>query len=73
MVASTASRVETVKEMLKATDLSEKYIVTIITGCDANPAETEEIIAHIAENYPDIETDVVEGNQEVYSYILSLE
>ena len=73
MVASTNSKVETVKKMLTGTDLSEKYIITVITGVDALPNETEEILAFISENYPDIETDVVDGQQEVYSYILSLE
>ena len=73
MVASTNNKVETVKKMLTGTDLSEKYIITVITGVDALPNETEEILAFISENYPDIETDVVDGQQEVYSYILSLE
>ena len=73
MVASTNSKVETVKKMLTGTDLSEKYIITVITGADALPNETEEILTFISENYPEIETDVVDGQQEVYSYILSLE
>ena len=73
MVASTNSKVETVKKMLTGTDLSEKYIITVITGADALPNETEEILTFISENYSDIETDVVDGQQEVYSYILSLE
>ena len=73
MVASTNNKVETIKKMLTGTDLSEKYIITVITGVDALPNETEEILAFISENYPDIETDVVDGQQEVYSYILSLE
>ena len=59
--------------MLSNTDLSEKYIITIITGIDALPNETEEIVAFINENYPDIEIDIVDGQQDVYSYILSLE
>ena len=73
MVASTNSKVETVKKMLTGTDLSEKYIITVITGADALPNETEEILTFISENYPEIETYVVDGQQEVYSYILSLE
>ncbi len=73
MVAATTSKVETVKAMLEATDLSEKYIITLITGMDVDQEETKEILTYISENYPDIETDIVEGNQEVYSYILSLE
>lgn len=73
MVASTPNKVETVKAMLKATDLSVKEIITIISGADATKEETEEVVNYINENYPDIETDVLEGNQDVYSFILSIE
>ena len=73
MVASTPSKIDTVKELLEKTDLSMKEIMTIITGFDAINAEVEAIKQHIEENYPDIEVNIVEGNQDVYSYILSIE
>ena len=73
MVASTANKVETVKAMLKATDMSVKEIITVIYGADATREEVDEVIAFINSEYPDIETDVIEGNQDVYSFILSIE
>lgn len=73
MVTSTSSRIETVKDLLNKTDLSLKEIITIISGYDATNAEVKEIQDYIEENYPDIEVNVVEGNQDVYSYILSIE
>ena len=73
IVASTPSQVETVKAMLEATDLEEKEIITIITGLEATKANTDEIKEFIENEYPHIELDVVEGDQDIYSYILSIE
>ena len=73
MVASTSSKVETVKALLSKVDLSMKEIMTIITGYDAIKEEIDVIKDYIEENYPDIEVNIVEGNQDVYSYILSIE
>ena len=73
MVASNKDKVESVVQLLKASDIVDKEIITIIKGIDATEEETDKIVEYIEENYPDIETDVVEGNQEVYSYILSIE
>lgn len=73
MITSTSSKVETVKQMLQKSDISLKEIITIITGYNAESSETDEIVGFINEFYPNIEVDVVEGNQDVYSYILSIE
>jgi dihydroxyacetone kinase-like predicted kinase len=73
MIASTCDKVQTVKEILNATDLSEKEIITIIKGKEATDEEVEAVVEFINESYPDIETDVVDGSQDVYSFILSIE
>lgn len=73
MIASTQNKVETVKVMLNSTDLSEKEIITIIRGKEATDEEVEAVVEFINESYPDIETDVVDGSQDVYSFILSIE
>ena len=73
MIASTQDKVETVKVMLNSTDLSEKEIITIIKGKEATDDEVNQVVEFINESYPDIETDVVDGNQDVYSFILSIE
>jgi hypothetical protein len=58
--------------MAKA-DLSKKEIITIIYGKDVNEKELEEIKTFIGENYSDLEIDAIDGKQDVYSYILSIE
>ena len=50
-----------------------KEIITIIYGADVTEAEVEEIREYIESTYEDLEVDVIEGKQEVYSYILSIE
>ena len=61
------------KNLTPDIDLSEKEIITIIYGADVTEAEVEEIREYIESTYEDLEVDVIEGKQEVYSYILSIE
>lgn len=73
MVSSEKTKAEALKVMLEKTDLSEKEIITIIYGCDVNVEEVEKIKDYIESTYEDIEVDIIEGKQDVYSYILSIE
>jgi dihydroxyacetone kinase-like predicted kinase len=73
MVSSEKTKADALKVMLEKTDLSEKEIVTIIYGADVTEEEVEEIREYIESTYEDLEVDVIEGKQEVYSYILSIE
>ena len=51
----------------------QKEIITIIYGADVTTEEVEEIKNYIGENYSDLEIDIIDGKQDVYSYILSIE
>jgi dihydroxyacetone kinase-like predicted kinase len=73
MVSSEKTKADALKVMLEKTDLSEKEIITIIYGADVTEDEVEEIREYIESTYEDLEVDVIEGKQEVYSYILSIE
>ena len=73
MVSSEKTKADALKVMLEKTDLSEKEIITIIYGADVTEDEVEEIKEYIENTYEDLEVDVIEGKQEVYSYILSIE
>jgi dihydroxyacetone kinase-like predicted kinase len=73
IVASTNDRVQTFRDTLTKVDLSKKEIITIIYGKDVNEKELEEIKTFIGENYSDLEIDAIDGKQDVYSYILSIE
>lgn len=48
-------------------------ILTIIRGEDTSEAEVEELVAFVEERYADVEVEVYEGNQPLYSYIFSVE
>ena len=73
IVVSEKEKVAAVDGILSHTDLTEKEIVTIIYGKDVNEDEIEQIQSLIKEKYPSLEIDLIDGKQEVYSYILSIE
>jgi len=73
IVTSYRRRTDTVKHLLKEAVNDTKEIITIIYGADVNQKEVNELVKHIERNYSDLEVDVIEGNQEVYSYILAIE
>lgn len=73
IVSSQCERLDSVKELLKTTNTEEKDIITIIYGKDVNEEELEELQAYIEENYPNLEIDTINGQQDVYSFILSIE
>lgn len=73
IVSSQNDRLTSVKEMLKTINVEEKDIITIIWGKDVSEEEVEELSNYIEENYSNLEIDTINGQQDVYSYILSIE
>lgn len=73
IVSSTAELVETARSLLDAMLTDDEEIVTILAGEDADSAVTEHLIAHIEEQYPNIEVEAHQGDQPVYHYIISAE
>lgn len=64
-----AATIETLKKMIT----NDSEIVTIIFGEDSDENESKEIAAVIESEYDFLEVEVQEGNQPVYSYLLSVE
>jgi len=73
IVTSNKRRLDTVKELIDKGVEGDKEIITIIYGADATNKEINDILKYIEKNYSDLEVEVIEGNQEVYSYILAIE
>ena len=73
IVVSETLKFDAVKGLLEAANASEKDIITIIYGKDVTEEEVEELTAYIEENYSNLEIDTICGQQDVYSYILSIE
>jgi dihydroxyacetone kinase-like predicted kinase len=50
-----------------------REIVTIVTGSDANPADTAAIEAWVAEHRADVQIEVHRGGQPLYPYLFGVE
>ena len=73
IVTSEKNKLDAVKGILANTDLSEKEIITIIYGNNVDEDELNEVQQIIKETYPSLEMDIINGKQEIYSYVLSIE
>lgn len=72
LVATAKKRMNVVLDTLKQAITQEKSLLTIIYGKDVQKKEIHELEKYIDKNYG-IDVDIVEGNQEIYSYIIAVE
>ncbi len=54
-------------------NIEDKGVITVFCGKDVTEAEVEELSEKLKGAYPDIETGFVNGGQDVYSFIFSIE
>ncbi|UHA75791.1 DAK2 domain-containing protein [Paenibacillus sp. 481] len=73
IVATTEQLLETCQQLITKMVADGGEMVTILSGEDANDTDTEELVAWVSDNYPDVEVDVHQGGQPIYCYIISVE
>ncbi|MBN2299779.1 MAG: DAK2 domain-containing protein [Acholeplasmataceae bacterium] len=73
ILVSQPVRIDTARILLDDMIDENREIVTIFFGNDADEDEIEQIVAHAKKLNPDIEVDLIEGKQDVYSYIIAVE
>ena len=74
IVASNPSKVEVVKQLFaNVEDIEYKEVCTLIYGLDVTEEELNEVVSFIEKQYPAIEVATVNGKQDIYSFIISLE
>jgi len=73
IVCCNPSKVEATKIMLDGMIDEMSSIVTLLVGEGASEDEVEEITSHINSKFEDVEVEVVQGNQPVYSFIIGVE
>ncbi len=74
VLAAGTDRRQVVLELLaRLPDIDEKQVVTFFYGKDVAPQELDELEAEITRRWPLIEVGRLEGSQELYSYIMSVE
>lgn len=73
IVTTHKERLEAVKQLFNELITEDDEILTILSGEDVSEEEVAELVSYIEENYEDVEIEVHNGNQPIYSYIFSVE
>jgi uncharacterized protein len=73
IITSKTNKLEVTKELLEKMMDEDSEIVTIIYGEDSSEDEAQELADFIEEKFPDAETEIHDGKQPIYSFILSVE
>lgn len=73
IVETASDQLTAAKKLIAGMIDEDSEIVTVIKGEDAPEEEAEELAAFISETYEDVEVEVHDGKQPLYSYILAVE
>ncbi len=73
IVVSTKERVDATHELLRKRIDSDSEIVTIFYGCDVSSDEAKELVDFCQSLNEDLEVELIDGSQEIYSYIIAIE
>jgi len=73
LVVAGDNTTDVLHETLSKLDLDNMEIVTIYYGADTSRDEAEQVSSTIRQQYPQLQVEVVRGNQPHYEYIVSVE
>ena len=73
IIVSTEKRIDAVKNVLETSVTEDTLIVTIFTGVGVAEDEVNELTEYVETLNSDVEVQVVDGKQEIYSYIVAVE
>ncbi|VEU81165.1 DAK2 domain-containing protein [Haploplasma axanthum] len=67
------TRLDATKKLVDLLVTTDSEIATIFFGEEVDEDELEDVVAHVKQVSPDIEVELVDGKQDIYSYILAIE
>ncbi|MFT4413523.1 DAK2 domain-containing protein [Fredinandcohnia humi] len=73
IIVTAKEKIQAAKELLEDIISANDEIVTIIYGQDATEEEVNNLVEHLEAKFEDIEVEVHNGNQPLYSFIFSVE
>lgn len=73
IVSADNDRLDTARLLAERLDFSGKEICIVVRGADSDEAEANDLAAHIRKSHAGCEVFVIDGGQEIYSYILIIE
>ncbi len=73
ILVSIPSRTEAVHRLLDDMVTKDREIVTFFYGKEVTSDELDQVVAYVKKLNSDIDVDLIEGKQDVYSYIIAVE
>lgn len=73
IVTANLRRPDTLMQLIEQMVDDDSEIITIFYGIDASKRETLKVENEIKNKYPDLETEIHEGDQAIYPYLISIE
>mgnify|MGYP003438311459 len=73
IVNKSKDKLEAAKELLDQMIDEDSEILTIIYGEDVNETEVNELVEYCEEKFEDVEVELHDGKQPLYSFILAVE
>lgn len=73
IVVSKVLRKDTVTYLFDTLLDENSEIITVMFGESVKTNELEEVMLYLEEHYPEVEVETIEGNQDIYSFIIAVE
>lgn len=73
IIVDSPDKVEATKELIKAMIDEETSLLTVLVGEGVSEEEKEAVRSFVEENYSDIDVDIRDGGQPVYSFLIGAE
>ncbi len=73
IVTSRRSRLDALKDLVRLSNAGERDLLTVIYGKGVPTKEITAIKKFVEKNFEDLELEIIDGGQDVYSYITVLE
>jgi dihydroxyacetone kinase-like predicted kinase len=73
IIAVGDNNMDVIVQLLYGMDLGKSEVITIYYGADTEAGEPDKISASVAEQYPNLQVELIRGGQSHYSYIISVE
>ena len=73
IITSNSDRKDTVKAIFDGLIDGDSEIITVMYGANVKEDELAEVMLYLEEHHGDVEVETIEGNQEIYSYIIAVE
>ena len=73
IVVDNPNKIETLMTLLEKMIDEDSSIITILVGQDVNEEEMNHVAELIGEKFSDLDLDIRQGNQPVYSFLIGVE